>query len=238
MSRHFISANVNTSRGALRSLPKEIKRAEARKSVKMFLGPRDPSPPITDSMIPDFLVTDQMIDRYLSIEPPSFRVMPDFDRIIDEIEQSYVTGLYFSALSASLVSIERLLNDARIRVHPFAKQKLKTLQDKGPINNWCPNIEALEKWKYLSPGQANELKKLYKLRCDYLHSQPVTELEKDALRSVSAAYKLIESIIGFPSTLFRLNRGRFECLDVDDPLVKAFYNIKDKPNSPSRPVEL
>ncbi len=59
------------------------RRAEARRNVKMFLIPRDASG--SDSMVPDYLVSESMIDRYLAIEPPQFRGTTEFDATIEEI---------------------------------------------------------------------------------------------------------------------------------------------------------
>ena len=69
-------------------------------------------------MVPDYMINDSMIDRYLAIEPPQQRSTTDFDMIVEEIERSYVLGFFFSALSASVVTIERMLNTARNPVAP------------------------------------------------------------------------------------------------------------------------
>jgi len=219
---HFI-ANVNTTRGAIRGHPDEgFRRAEARKHVRLFLAPRDAGLIISDSMVPDYLVTDSMVDRFLTIDPPEFRVPSTFDAVIEEIERTYVIGLSFSALSAAVVTIERVLNEARIRLHEHVTPKIKELWQKGPLNEWEGNIAALEKWGYLPTGLPVELRELFTIRCQYLHSGQITSLEADALRAVNAAYKLLRSLIGFPSTFFEF-AATIQCRDQQDPLFKVFY---------------
>jgi hypothetical protein len=137
---------------------------------------------MSDAMVPDHLVTDSMIERFLAIDPPQFRALADFDQIIDEIERSYVLGLFFVALSASVVSIERLLNTARIEIHKYIAVKIPELETKGPLNKWQPNIKALVEWGYLSDGLAQELSDLYSLRCRYLHSGGIMTVEADSLK--------------------------------------------------------
>ena len=107
-----------------------FKRIEAIRSVKVFHIPKGVGG-LVDSMVPDSLVTDEMVERYLAIRPPLFRVTAAFDPIIEEIERAYVLGLVFSSLSASVVAIERMLNEARIQLHKHETPKLKQLGKKG-----------------------------------------------------------------------------------------------------------
>jgi len=65
---------------------------------------------------------------------------------------------------------------------------------------------------------ANELSALYEIRCQYLHSSSLNNLEADALRCVRGAYAFLKQIIGFPEHLFAINGGAVECLDTDNPL--------------------
>src|SRR5258708_27777013 len=99
----FIKLKLNASRGGLGSVEdQEFKIADAKKHIKFFLAPNDAEEIILDSAIPDFLVTNSMVERYFAIEPPPMRSIPDFDVIIEEIERAYVLGQFFSALSASV----------------------------------------------------------------------------------------------------------------------------------------
>jgi hypothetical protein len=213
---------LNTTRNALLGLPSDVQRTEARRHVKMFLVPADSSQSVSDGMIPDYLVSESMVDRYLQVKPPVAAIMPDFQTVIDEIEEAYVRGHFFSALSAACVSIERLLNLARIELHKHHR-KIKELWDKGPSNDWDENIDALQTWGYLDDEFASELKWVFKnIRCRYLHSRPITDLRGDALRSVNAAYQLLSIFLGFPDDLFRFTSG-IECTNPADPRFIEFY---------------
>ena len=175
----FIKTDLNI--GSERYLPDgPFRRAEAGRSVKMFYVPKGAHEFVIDSAIPDLLVTEPMIDRYLELRPPQFRVTTTFDLIIAEIERAFVFGHFFAAVAASVVTIERMLNDARIRLHDHTSPKLKDLWGKGPLNEWSGNIDALVKWGYLRPELAAELKSVFEIRCQHLHSAPITSAEDDA----------------------------------------------------------
>jgi hypothetical protein len=217
----FIRVDLNI--GSERYLPDgPFREAEARRSVKMFHVPRDVGETVLDSSVPDFLVTESMIARYLEIRPPQFRVTTAFDLIISEIERAFVFGQYFAALAASVVTIERILNDARIRLHQHASPKLKHLWEKGPLNEWGGNIDALQQWGYLRPALADELKAVYEIRCRYLHSAPIESPEQDSRRCVAAAFDVLTEFFGFPERLFRIG-GTIECFNTSDPLFEVFY---------------
>jgi hypothetical protein len=216
----MLTIEVNFTRNAVKAAPEALKRHEARNMVKMFLAV-DQS--IADRDIPDYLVSEPMIDRYLAIEPPQFCALTEFHQIIKEIERAYVFGLYFSALSSSVVTIERVLNMSRIALHKDMTPKFKELWNKDAVPDWERNIEALVMWKYLSPELGKELADLYQsVRCHYLHSHPITTMEQDCLRAIKAAYKLLDEILGLPARLFKIGGG-ITCLEPADPLVRAFY---------------
>ncbi len=93
---------INFTRNTCRVSDEIRRRAEARRTVKLFVVPRDAGMAISDAMVPDYLVTDSMIDRFLEIEPPQTRGTTAFDTVIEEIERAYILGMFFSALSASV----------------------------------------------------------------------------------------------------------------------------------------
>jgi hypothetical protein len=163
----FHTVNLNTVRSLLENLPREQRRAEATRNVKMLLAPRHAKEPISDAMIPDYLVTDAMVERFLEICPPIASVISDFQEVISEIEAAYVRADFFSAVSAACVTIERLLNLARMELHKY-HAVIKELWGKGPLNEWYGNINALCKWGYLDTEFANELTKIFtEIRCKY-----------------------------------------------------------------------
>ena len=230
MEQHFI-IEINATRNGVSLLPPERRREEARRNVKLYLVPADASQTVSDRMIPDYLVSESMIDRYLEITPPVLAIIPEFQEIIKEIERTYVRGDLFSALSAACVSMERLLNLTRIRLHKH-HSKIKSLWGKGPIDEWRKNIDALRQWGYLEQAFAAELQCIFKdVRCKYLHSAPVADLRRDALRSVNAAYRLLTIFLGFPADIFRLT-DCIECTNTSDPRFVEFYLPELHPVSP------
>jgi tetratricopeptide (TPR) repeat protein len=212
---------LNCGRNAFSDMPDVIRKAEAMKEVKMYVVPKALRRGILDidKNIPDVLVSKEMAERYLEITPPSFTLIRDYQLIINEIEQSYVIGNDFSSLSASCVVIERLLNQARIALHKHHKV-IKKLRNKGPKNDWPSNIKALKKWGYIDDDFAPELSDIYvDIRCRYLHSGEIRNIRQDALRAITAAYKLMKIFIGFPEDLF----DGVTCKDEADPRYLAFY---------------
>lgn len=144
-------------------------------------------------------------------------------RLSKKIERTYAIGLLFSALSAAVVTIERVLNEARIRLHKHVAPKIKGLWEKGPLNDWKDNIAALEKWGYLPAGLPEELRALFTIRCQYLHSGQISTLEADTLRPVNGAYSLLRALIGFPRNLFEFGAA-ISCRNERDPLYIVFYS--------------
>ena len=107
----YYRININTTRGGLKNAPEEFRRSEARKWVKLRLARQaSHEHPISDADVPDRLATDAAVTRFLEIEPPIAAVVPEFQAIVDEIEDTYIAGQYFAAISAACVSIERVLN--------------------------------------------------------------------------------------------------------------------------------
>lgn len=225
MTRFAYNVRINFVRNAARHLDDpNVRRLVARSHVKLFLAPTDGGL-IGERQIPEELVSDSMIDRYLSIEPPQVCVMPEFDAIVSEIERAYALGLFFSALSAACVTIERVLNLLRIGLHPFHPGTADDLATVGAIPNWNKNIDALVSWGYLKNDDfTTELRKQYRTRSKYLHSGPLADLPNDAFGSVSIVYDLLKRFLGFPSDLFIIGPAAgIECRDSSHPLFQAFY---------------
>ena len=215
--------HLNTSRTILIGLSPDRRLEEARRSVKMFVLPHEHDRMMFDADVPDRLVSDDMAERYQQLSPPIASVIPEFQIVINEIERTYVVGLFFSTVSTSCVAIERLLNLARMELHDH-HPKIKALWGKGPSNSWNENIDALGQWGYLSKVFADELRGLYTdVRCRYLHSGAIGDISADALRAGVDAYGLLGLFLGFPRDLFRFTNGKIECLDQSDPRFLAFY---------------
>jgi hypothetical protein len=200
----IIKMFLNCGRNAILSMPPALQKVEAMQEVKMFVVPRILGHEIFDTNIPDVLVSEEMAERYLEIIPPVFSLIPDYQEIIQEIEQSYVIG---------------------IDLHKHHKDKaIKKLWDKGPTNEWHSNIGALRKWGYLDDAFALELSAIYRnIRCRYLHSSPIQSLRNDARRTVAAAYKLMTIFIAFPADLFSWVGGSPACKNEADPRFLEFY---------------
>jgi hypothetical protein len=227
----MIDVFLNCGRNAILAMPLAIRKTMAMEEVKMFVVPKALKRGILDKDIPSVLVSEEMAERYLEITPPVVSLIPDYQLIINEIEQSYVIGNDFSSLSASCVVIERLLNRARIDLHKHHKV-IKKLRNKGPKNDWPSNIKALKEWGYLDDAFASELSDIYvEIRCRYLHSGEIRNIRHDALRAIAAAYKLMKIFIGFPDDLFSWINGSPACKNEADPRFLEFYKpyyVQDK----------
>jgi hypothetical protein len=109
---------------------------------------------------------------------------------------------------------------------------IKELWGKGPKNDWPSNINALREWGYLDDTFASELSDIYvEIRCRYLHSGEIQNIRHDALRVVTAAYKIMTIFIGFPEDLFSWINGSPACKNEADPRFLEFYKpyyVQDK----------
>jgi hypothetical protein len=233
----YYNIRINFTRNSVRHIADpDVKRAMARSHVKLFLAPADTDQLISEAAVPDYLVTDAMIDRYLIIEPPQAAVVPQFDPIINEIERAYVFGLFFSALSAASVATERTLNLLRITLHSFHPGTATELEGVGPIENWKKNIDALVEWGYLRDDEFTAtLRKQYRIRSKYLHNGPLDDLPADTLTSINVAYELLKRTLAFPDSLFSFANGGINCKDPSHPLFIAFYKpiIVTTPDPPA-----
>jgi hypothetical protein len=216
---------LNCGRNIILSMPPQVQKVAAMKDAKMLIIAKALKRGVFDYDIPDKLVSEEMAERYLEIAPPVASIIPDYQLVINEIEQSYVIGNDFSALSASCVVIERLLNKARMDLHKHHKDKVvKGLWNKDAVNEWYPNINALKEWGYLDDAFASELSDIYvEIRCRYLHSGEIQNIRHDALRAIAAAYKLMKIFIGFPEDLFSWTGGGPRCMNETDPRFLEFY---------------
>lgn len=195
----------------------------------MFLIPLGVA--MIDTQVPDNFVTDEMAFRYLALSPPLASVIPEFQAIVNEIEKSYVLGLFFSALSAACVATERMLNLARIQLHPHQSPKIKELWDKGPSNGWEENIDALQRWGYIDDAFAVELNQVYRnIRCRYLHSDAIGDMAADALRAASAAYRLLNIFLGIPNDVAGFGDGGIVWTTPGDPRIRVFYEPQVQPD--------
>jgi hypothetical protein len=215
---------LNTTRSFLVGLPADQRLAAARPGAKLLALGRIAVLPLVPENIPDNLLDDDVVARYVEIDPPwAMPVLPDFQEIVNEIEVAYVTRNDFAALTAACVSIERLLNIARIELHRYLPP-IKKLWNKKASNAWDENIDALHRWGNLDDAFAAELLALYRdVRNRYLHSGPLGDMRADALRSIRAAYRLIGLFLAFPTDLFGFNNGALACNNVNDPRYKAFF---------------
>jgi hypothetical protein len=216
---------IDFTRNNLKFLSPDRRAKEARVEVTKFLmSPGTPALVLSTDLKIDTLITDGMVARFLELEPPMNTVISEFQDIINEIERAYVLGMFFSATSAAAVSIERMLNLARMELHLHHPKKIKDLWRKGPLNEWYGNIDALKFWGYIDDDFAAELTDIYEeIRCRYLHSGEIKDLQADALRAARAAYRLISTLIGFPSDLFQIEAGALKCLNEADPRFLALY---------------
>jgi hypothetical protein len=221
----YYRVHIDFTRNNLKFLPPAQRDKEARVEVTRFLmSPGTPAFVLDTNIRVEQLITDAMVARYLELEPPMNAVIPEFQEIINEIDRAYVLGMFFSATSAACVSLERMLNLARIELHLHHPKKIKDLWGKGALNEWYGNIDALKEWNYIDEAFAAELADIFKeIRCRYLHSGEIGDLQSDALRSARAAYRLIGLFLGFPNDLFQIEAGAMKCLNEGDPRFVTLY---------------
>jgi len=79
------TVNINATRNFIRGLSGDQAKAATVDFVKILYLPKSLGT-ITTGMIPDILVTDEMIRRFNEITPPIAAVIPEFQIVIEGIE--------------------------------------------------------------------------------------------------------------------------------------------------------
>ncbi|MFA7309055.1 MAG: hypothetical protein WC045_03215 [Patescibacteria group bacterium] len=220
MKRYRVSNfYINTEGNLLRNLPQGLGPDDVNyQSFVERYGKRD---------------FDQKLQRYLSIENPVLSVVQDHIPLLEEINNSYVAGNFYSCLTAACCLGERIFNDVFFAINGDHKSSdwYRKYWNKGVIQNWPDGISMLHEWKVIDEETRKKYLLLYKLRTYSVHFQ---KSEQDFEKMSFEAIEIINCIV---RRIFGMNEYRKDILihfEVPGeifirkgaellPIVKAFY---------------
>lgn len=175
---------------------------------------------------------EKKFKRWLSVPKPVLSVVDEHTYLIQDIEDAYVNGNLYSALTGSCCLGERIFNHILTRVRYGYKSSpyYKKIYNKDSINDWELGIEILKSWGIIQARMEEDYRRLYKLRTESVHFQ---SKEQDLELMSKEAISLINQIT---SDLFELRKDkdfliwfevpgeiylRKEAEEI--PFIKAFY---------------
>lgn len=135
----------------------------------------------------------EKLKRYLSFKPPSLRVIPQYHDLLQEIEDSYVYGLYYPTLTSACCLGERIFNMLIIRLrHYYKKSKhYKHIYNKESFDDWKKSIDILWDWKVItSKDIRTKYRKLASIRHNVIHFNRLKDIEVKALDVLAIVYDI------------------------------------------------
>jgi len=176
---------------------------------------------------------EEKFERWLSIPKPVLSVVDEHTYLLQDIEDAYVLGSLYPALTGSCCLGERIINQiiTRIRNSYRSSEQYKKVYNKDSINDWNLGIETLRLWDIINADTETEYRELYKLRTDAVHFQNKSQdLALMAQKAIELINQIVSDLFGLdekkknmliwfevPGQIFL--RKEFEKV----PFVKAFY---------------
>lgn len=147
---------------------------------------------------------DKKFDRWLSIPKPVLSVVSEHTNLLQDIEESYIVGSLYSALTGACCLGERIFNQIILRVRDSYRSDsgYKHIYRKESFDDWEMAIKFLFRWKILGRETKNKYLRLAKLRMDSVHFQ---NKEQDLSAMAKEAICLINEIV---SDLFELKKEK------------------------------
>jgi len=136
---------------------------------------------------------EQKIKRYLSFRPPSLRIITEYHNLLQEIEDSYIYGLYYSTVTSSCCLGERIFNILILKLKNYYKESecYKHIYAKESFDNWDKSIKMLWDWKVITSEDAMiKYKKLTAIRHGFIHFSKLEDIEQKALETLRIIYDI------------------------------------------------
>lgn len=218
MKRHrFLNFWIDTTRNLINdpNQPKalvEIEKARLMQSIGSTHG---------------IVNVEEKLQRYLEFNPPNFCVLTEYHLPLLQVQDSYVSGYDYTALTGACCLGERILNLLVIKLKHYHKQSnyYKRVNRNASIQHWDVAIDALSDWGVLKPDISNGFKKLEKLRNASVHYGPLNDVRPRALSSLLFVTAITDELFGLrPDVFFNLPGESYIRHDmVGDPLVREFF---------------
>lgn len=176
---------------------------------------------------------EEKFRRWLSIPKPVLSVVDEHTHLLEDIEDAYVLGSLYSALTGACCLGERIINQIIIRIRESyrASEQYKKICNKDSINDWSLGIETLKEWKIIDTDTEAKYRRLGKLRTDAVHFQnKVQNLERMAQEAIELINQIVSDLFGLDEKKkdmliwFEVPGEIFLRKEIEqDPFIKAFY---------------
>jgi len=116
---------------------------------------------------------DKKFDRWLSIPKPNISVVDEHSHLLQDIEDAYILGGLYSALTGACCLGERIFNQIILRVKESyrSKSEYKLIRKKDSINDWNLGINILFNWGIINLETKKRYQRLAELRTASVHFQ-------------------------------------------------------------------
>src|SRR3990167_5792100 len=175
---------------------------------------------------------DDKFNRWMSIPNPVLSVVDEHTYLLQDIENSYVSGSLYSALTGACCLGERIFNQiiSRIRESYRSSPQYKKVYKKDSINDWDLAIGILVDWKVIDINTEKKYRRLATLRNDSVHFQnKPQDLNSMAKEAITLINEIVTDLFGLdkdkkfiiwfevPGELYLKKEAE------DDPFIREFY---------------
>ncbi|MCZ6489224.1 MAG: hypothetical protein O7A06_01685 [Acidobacteria bacterium] len=175
--------------------------------------------------------TDQLfekLERYLSFTLPDFCVVTEFHQMLREVQDAYVCGHFYPALTGACCIGERIFNVLLLRLREYYKDSpsYKIVCDKASFDDWNNAIDRLLEWSVLPNEIEGSYRDLSKIRHHSIHFKDLSDLEKEskAGKALADVLKITSALFGRrDDVLFEFGHLFIKKEKENDPLVREFY---------------
>lgn len=136
---------------------------------------------------------EEKYKRYMSFKPPSLRMITEYHELLQEIEDSYVYGLYYPSLTSACCLGERIFNILILRLRNYYKnsEHYKQIYQKESFNDWTKSIEILSDWKVIDSDEIKaKYEELREIRHGVIHFNKLEDIEGKAINALNIIYDI------------------------------------------------
>lgn len=194
MKRHrFLNFYIDSSRNLFKGEKSTLLFEEYKEEQRVSMGKKYGSGNFNEKF-----------KRWISIPKPVLSVVGEHSYLLQDIEDAYILGSFYSALTGACCLGERIFNQIILNTKEFYRSTMeyKTIYRKDSINDWNLGINTLVAWGIIKTETEIKFRQLGELRNASVHFQKKEQdLEKLAVESI----RLVNLIV---SDLFELKKEK------------------------------
>ena len=135
----------------------------------------------------------EKFERYMSFKPPPLRVITEYHDLLQEIEDSFIYGLYYPALTSSCCLGERIFNILILRLRDYYKtsEHYKRIYRKESFDDWSKSVGILWDWRVIASDDIKiKYEELKSIRHEVIHFNKLEDIEAKALNALRIIYDI------------------------------------------------